>query len=162
MTGNGGMLSALHKYHGRRTSKTVLGITSLLIIISSLGSFQIYAMPVFDNFELRYTSKMNRPCPRWLRSVLRVSAGCLVLFISVALPFLPSLAGLLGGVALLVTLAYPCIMWMIMRRPRRYSPMWCLNLVLGVLGILLSVMVVTGAIWTIVTRGIEVHFFKPQ
>ncbi|XP_065880390.1 lysine histidine transporter-like 8 [Euphorbia lathyris] len=157
-----GMLNALYKYHEHDTSKVLLGITSILVIINCLTSFQIYAMPVFDNLELRYTSKMNKPCPQWLRSGIRVFFGCFAFFISVALPFLPSLAGLIGGIALPVTLAYPCFMWIIMKKPSKYGAMWCLNLVLGVLGMVMSVLIVIAAIWTIVTMGIEIHFFKPK
>ncbi|KAJ6731151.1 hypothetical protein OIU85_021880 [Salix viminalis] len=159
---NGGMLNALHKYHGHDTSKLLLGLTSLFVVLNCLSSFQIYAMPVFDNLELRFTSKKKKPCPRWLRIVFRIFFGCLAFFISVALPFLMSLAGLIGGIALPVTLAYPCFMWIQIKKPTKYSAIWCLNWILGVSGMVLSMLVTAGAIWTIVTMGIEIHFFKPQ
>ncbi|XP_027356995.1 lysine histidine transporter-like 8 [Abrus precatorius] len=159
---NGGMLSALNKYHELDTSKSIIALTSLLVVINSLSSFQIYAMPVFDNLESKYTSKMNRPCPRWLRVTFRGLFGCLAFFIAVALPFLPSLAGLIGGVALPITLAYPCFMWIEIRKPQKCSTNWYLNWILGVVGMILSVLVVIGAIWGIVVQGIEIHFFNPQ
>lgn len=158
---NGGMLSALKRYHGDDTSKFLLGLTSLIVVINSLSSFQIYAMPVFDNLEARYTSNRNKPCPWWLRSSFRASFGCLAFFIAVALPFLPSLAGLIGGIALPITLAYPCFMWTLIKQPQKYSGIWFLNWALGVMGMVLSVLVLSGAIWGIVTIGIEIHFFKP-
>lgn len=156
------MLSALHKYHKHDTSKFILASTSFLVVINSLSSFQIYAMPVFDNLEWRYTSKKNRPCPRWLRMALRGFFGCLAFFIAVALPFLPSLAGLIGGIALPITLAYPCFMWIVIKKPKRYSTNWCLNWTLGTIGMVLSVLVVTGAIWGIVEQGIKTNFFNPE
>lgn len=156
------MLSAFHKYHQHDTSKLILASTSLFVVINSLSSFQIYAMPVFDNLESRYTSKKNRPCPRWLRMTLRGFFGCLAFFIAVALPFLPSLAGLIGGIALPITLAYPCFMWIKIKKPRKYSTNWCLNWALGIIGMVLSVLVVTGAIWGIVAQGIKTNFFNPQ
>ena len=159
---NGGMLSALDKYHGNDTPREVLGLTTLFFVINSLTSFQIYAMPAFDNMEFRYTSKNNGPCPWWLRAGIRVFFGCLTLFISVALPFLKNLAGLIGGIALPVTLAYPCLMWIRIKNPQRYSLMWWLNWTLGSLGMILSILLVFGAIWTIATQGIRVHFFKPE
>lgn len=162
MPTTGGMLTALYKYHGQSTSKAILGLTSMLIIINSLTSFQIYAMPVFDNLELRYVTKMNGPCPRWLRAGSRVFFGGLAFFVAVALPFLPSLAGLIGGIALPVTFAYPCFMWIVMKNPERFSKMWWLNWILGCLGMMLSMLLVFGAIWTIITRGIQVHFFNPK
>ncbi|KAL3514840.1 hypothetical protein ACH5RR_027557 [Cinchona calisaya] len=159
---NGGMMSALYRYHKNDTSKVILGVTSLFIVLNSLTSFQLYAMPVFDNLEFRYTSNNNRPCPWWLRAGLRMFFGFLAFFIAVALPFLPSLAGLIGGITLPVTLAYPCLMWIMIKKPVKYGVMWYLNWSLGILGIVMSILLVFGAIWTIVTQGIEVHFFKPQ
>ena len=157
------MLSALYKHHLQRdTSKFILALTSLLVVINSLSSFQIYAMPVFDNLESRYTSKKNRPCPRWLRVGLRGLFGCLAFFIAVALPFLPSLAGLIGGVALPITLAYPCFMWIKIKKPNKYSACWFINWIFGVTGMVLCVLVVTGAIWSIVAQGIKLNFFNPQ
>ncbi|KAM7259177.1 hypothetical protein ACFE04_014918 [Oxalis oulophora] len=159
---NGGMLAALYKYHGQDTSKTLIGLTCLLVVINCLSSFQIYAMPVFDNLEFRYTTKFNKPCPKWVRSGFRVFYGCLAFFISVALPFLPSLAGLIGGIALPVTLAYPCFMWILIKNPEKYNASWWLNCGLGVFGMVLSVSVITGGIWYLVNPGIEIHFFKPE
>ncbi|KAL6207612.1 hypothetical protein ACLB2K_018569 [Fragaria x ananassa] len=157
---NGGMLNALNSYHGHDTSKFMLGFTSLLVVINCLTSFQIYAMPVFDNLEFRYTSCMNKPCPQWLRAGFRILFGCFACFIAVALPFLPSLAGLIGGVAVPITLAYPCFMWILITKPPKHIAIF--NWVLGSLGIVLSILIVAGAIWNIVTIGIEVHFFKPE
>lgn len=159
---SGGMLSALYKYHEHDTSKVILGLTSLLVVVNSLTSFQIYAMPVFDNLEFRYTSNANGRCPWWLRTGFRIFFGGLAFFIAVALPFLQNLAGLIGGIALPVTLAYPCFMWIVIKKPHRYSSMWYLNWALGCLGMILSVLLIFGAIWTIVALGLEVHFFKPQ
>lgn len=162
MPTTGGLLTALYKYHGQSTSRVILGLTSALVIINCLTSFQIYAMPVFDNLELRYVTKANGPCPWWVRAGSRVFFGALAFFVAVALPFLPSLAGLIGGIALPVTLAYPCFMWIVIKKPNVYSKMWWLNWILGCLGMILSILLVLGAIWTIVTRGIEVHFFNPK
>ncbi|XP_047325162.1 lysine histidine transporter-like 8 [Impatiens glandulifera] len=158
----GGMLIALVKYHKQDTSRLILGLASLLIVVHSLMSFQIYAMVVFDNLEMRYTSRKQKACPWWVRTGLRLLFGGFGLFISVAVPFLPSLAGLIGGVALPVTMAYPCLMWVMMKKPDRFNGMWWFNWGLGGFGILLSVLVLCGAIWTIVADGIDVHFFKPR
>jgi hypothetical protein len=37
------------------------------------------------------------------------------------------------------------------KNPTKYSAIWCLNWILGVLGMVLSILVVAGAIWTAVT-----------
>ncbi|XP_042468044.1 uncharacterized protein LOC122051149 isoform X2 [Zingiber officinale] len=51
-------------------------------------------------FEAGYTSRTNRPCTIWVRSGFRVFYGFISFFIGVALPFLSSLAGILGGLTL--------------------------------------------------------------
>ncbi|XP_042485778.1 lysine histidine transporter-like 8 [Macadamia integrifolia] len=157
-----GMLNGLYKFHGNKTSKVMVALTSILVVINCLSSFQIYAMPVFDNLELAYISFKNKPCPRWVRRGIRAFFGCLAFFAAVALPVLTSLAGLLGGIALPITLAYPCFMWIIMKKPKRYTIMWIINWGLGILGMALSLLVIAGAVWSIVDKGIQANFFKPS
>lgn len=69
------MLTAIYQFHGRDTSQATLGLTSLFVIINAVSSFQIYGMPMFNDMESKYTSRMNRPCPWWLRAVFRVMFG---------------------------------------------------------------------------------------
>jgi hypothetical protein len=156
-----GMLRALYKFHGRDVSQVVLGITTLLVIINCLTSYQIYAMPVYDNMEAGYVHKKDRPCPWWLRSGFRVFFGAVNFLIAVALPFLSELAGLLGGISLPVTLAYPCFMWVVIKKPGKGSAMWNINWALGVFGMVLSTVLVVGNLWGLVAKGLRVQFFKP-
>ncbi|KAF8377742.1 hypothetical protein HHK36_031127 [Tetracentron sinense] len=159
---NGGLFNVLLDYHGQDTSRFLLGLISLLVVINCLSSFQIYAMPVFDNLEFIYISTKNRPCPWWLRSAFRAFFGCLAFFIAVALPILVSLAGLIGAIALPVTFAYPCFMWIVIKKPQKYSAMWYLNWGLGCLGIVMSFLLVAAAIWSLVYTGVKPHFFNPR
>lgn len=119
-------------------------------------------MPIFDGMEAGYTQKHDRPCPQWLRTAFRVFFGAVNYFIGVAFPFLADLAGLVGGLALPVTLAYPCFMWIVVKKPERYSGKWYVNWVLGSLGMLLSFILVVGGLWNLVKTGIALRFFKPQ
>lgn len=157
-----GILTALYTFHSRDTSSVVLGLTTLLVVINCLSSFQIYAMPVFDNMESGYTSKNNKRCPRWLRSGFRALFGAVAFLIAVAFPFLSDMAGLMGGIALPVTLAYPCFMWILVKKPEKYSVLWYLNWGLGSIGMGLSAVLVIGGVWRIVETGIKFRFFKPQ
>ncbi|GMY05338.1 lysine histidine transporter-like 8 [Fagus crenata] len=159
---NGGMLTALYVYHGRDTSQFILGLASLFVIISALSSFQIYGMPIFDVMESIYTKRKKQACPWWLRSTFRAMFGYGCFFAAVAIPFLGSLAGLVGGIALPVTLAYPCFMWLKIKKPKMYSTIWWLNWGLGVLGLALSAVLTAAGIYIIIDTGIQVNFFKPQ
>ncbi|XP_030523813.1 lysine histidine transporter-like 8 [Rhodamnia argentea] len=159
---NGGMLTALYQFHYHNISRFVLGMTSLFVIINALSSFQIYGMPMFDDMESKYTSRKKQPCPWWLRSIFRAMFGFGCFFVAVAIPFLGSMAGLIGGVALPVTLAYPCFMWLKMKKPKKYSSMWWLNWVLGTLGMLLSILLIAAGLYVVIDTGIKVSFFKPH
>ncbi|XP_050267845.1 lysine histidine transporter-like 8 [Quercus robur] len=159
---NGGMLTAIYQYHGRDTSQFVLALTSLLVIINAVSSFQIYGMPMFDDMESKYTKRKNKPCPWWLRSGFRAMFGYGCFFVAVAIPFLGSLAGLIGGIAVPVTFAYPCFMWIRIKKPKKYGIMWWLNWVLGLSGMTLSVVLIAAGIYVVIDTGIEVSFFKPH
>ncbi|KAH7844458.1 hypothetical protein Vadar_028224 [Vaccinium darrowii] len=119
-------------------------------------------MPVFDNLEFIYVNKKNKECPRWLRLGFRFFFGGLTYFIAVALPFFASLAALFGGIMLPLTCAYPCFMWIAIKKPQPNSAMWWSNLCLGCLGIGLSVLLVVAAVWNLVINGLDANFFNPH
>ncbi|OMO91998.1 Amino acid transporter, transmembrane [Corchorus olitorius] len=159
---DGGMLTALYAFHSKDTSQFILGLTSLFVIINAVSSFQIYAMPMFDDVESVFVKKMKKPVPWWFRAISRAMIGYGCFFIAVAIPFLGSLAGLVGGIALPVTLAYPCFMWLKIKKPKVFSPMWWLNWILGVVGMALSGILIAAGLYVIIDTGVEVSFFKPH
>lgn len=152
----------MYMFHAAETSKRILGLTAMLVVVNCLCAFQIYGMPMFDTMEAGYTKKKNKPCPKWLRSAMRVLFGAIAFLIGVAFPFLSDMASLVGGVALPVTLSYPCFMWLSIKKPKRYSLMWTINMVLGVLGMALSILLVIAGVWSIVLKGLKFRFFKPS
>ncbi|KAM0967899.1 hypothetical protein ACFX13_016643 [Malus domestica] len=158
---SGGILNALYGFHSHDIPRGLLAMCFLLVVFNCLSSFQIYSMPVFDSFEAGYTSRTNRPCSIWVRSGFRVFYGFINFFIGVALPFLSSLAGLLGGLTLPVTFAYPCFMWVLIKKPTKYSFNWYFHWILGWLGIAFSLAFSIGGLWSMVNSGLKLKFFKP-
>ncbi|XP_059437988.1 lysine histidine transporter-like 8 [Corylus avellana] len=156
-----GILTALYQFHSLDLPKSVLALAALFVIINAASSFQIYGMPIFDDMESMYTMKKKKPCPWWLRAIFRSVFGFGVFFGGVALPFVGSVAGLVGGVALPVTLSYPCFMWLKIRKPKVYGAMWWLNWFLGVLGMGLSVIFTAAGLYVVVQTGVDVSFFNP-
>ncbi|XVF45617.1 hypothetical protein PTKIN_Ptkin02bG0221000 [Pterospermum kingtungense] len=157
-----GMLAALFAFHGQDTPQFILGLTSIFVIISGLSSFQIYGMPTFDDMESVYVKRMKKPLPWWVRAILRALFGYICFFVAVAMPFLSSFAGLVGGISLPVTLAYPCFMWLKVKKPKIFSPTWWLNWALGVLGIALSGILIAAGLYLLIDTGVEFSFFNPQ
>ena len=154
-------MTAFSQIHGPNTSKLMMTSIYLLVLVNCLCTFQVYAMVVFDNLEVRYTSKKNQPCPRWVRTCLRIFYGGLAFFLSVTFPFLGSLAPLVGGATLPLTFAYPCFMWIAMRKPRPNGLVWFINTGLGCFGIVLAILIVIAAAWTLADRGLKANFYKP-
>ncbi|KAL2490577.1 Lysine histidine transporter-like 8 [Abeliophyllum distichum] len=158
---NGGILVPFHKFHQSNTSKYIVGTIYLAMVINCLCAFQVYAMPVFDNLERLYTSTKNQPCPGWLRSGIRIFFGGLAYCIAMAFPFLASLGAFMGAIALPLSLAYPCFMWITMKKPCQFSKLWCLNIGLGSLGMVLSILLVAASLRSLVTNGLDANFFNP-
>jgi len=160
---NGGMFSALYGFHSRDVSRSILGLTAILVIVNAVASFQIYAMPMFDLMEAMYATKFKKPCSWWVRMIfVRANFGFGCFLVAVAIPFLGSLGGLIGGIALPVTLAYPCFMWLKIKKPKKNSAMWCLNWGLGVVGMALSFILIAAGVYVVIDTGITVNFFKPH
>ncbi|XVF68016.1 hypothetical protein PTKIN_Ptkin10aG0169000 [Pterospermum kingtungense] len=159
---DGGMLTAFSQFHRQDTSKFVIGLIYLWLIISCLSSYQIYAMPAFDNLEFIYVTRKNRGCPRWVRIGIRLCIGGVTFFMAVAFPFLLRLVPLIQGMAAVpLSFAYPCFMWISIKRPRAKGVIWSLNLALGCCGIVLSILVVVAAIWNLADQGLKANFFRP-
>lgn len=156
------MLTALFAFHGQDTPQFILGLTSLFVIINALSSFQIYGMPTFDDMESVYVRRCKKPLPWWVRAILRALFGYICFFVAVAMPFLGSFAGLVGGISLPVTLAYPCFMWLKVKKPKVFSPRWCLNWALGLLGMALSGILIAAGLYVNIDTGVEFSFFNPH
>ncbi|KAE8724919.1 Lysine histidine transporter-like 8, putative isoform 2 [Hibiscus syriacus] len=157
-----GILTAFAQFREHDTSKFMIGLIYLWLAIACITSYQIYAMPAFDNLEFVYASNKKRRCPGWVRVGLRLFFGGLTLLIAVAFPFLGSLAPLIGGLAAVpLTFAYPCFMWISIRKPGRNSGMWSVNMGLGCFGIILSILLIVAAVWNLADQGLNANFFSP-
>ncbi|XP_002993599.2 lysine histidine transporter-like 8 [Selaginella moellendorffii] len=139
-----------------------MAITFLFVVLNSISSFQIYSMPMFDAFEQSFTARKNKPTPLLARVAFRLFFTFFAFFVGVALPFISSFAGLLGGLTSVpVTFCYPCFMWLKIKKPPRFSFTWYLNWTLGILGIVFSITFTAGGIWSIVDSGLTLNFFNP-
>lgn len=148
-------------FHGKSVSRHVVSAICVMIIINYVCAFQIYAMPTFDNLERFYVSKKNKACPRWVRSAIKVFFGGVTYLIAMSFPFLPRLGAFIGALGLPLTLVYPCLMWLAINKPRRFTPMWCLNAGLAASGALLTVVFLAASLWSLISDGLRANFYKP-
>ncbi|KAH7292595.1 hypothetical protein KP509_29G076600 [Ceratopteris richardii] len=156
-----GILFSVYAFHQKDISRPLMGLLFLLVVVHCLSSFQIYSFSIFDNFEAGYTARRNRPISKPVRVAFRIFYVFTNFLIGVAFPWLSSLSGLLGGLSSApVTFAYPCFMWLAIKKPKKYSFNWYLNWTLGLLGMLMAAAFTAGGIWSIVDSGLKLHFFK--
>uniref|UniRef100_A0A7N0UIC0 Amino acid transporter transmembrane domain-containing protein n=1 Tax=Kalanchoe fedtschenkoi TaxID=63787 RepID=A0A7N0UIC0_KALFE len=158
----GSLLEAFYYYHSMDVSRIVLGLISVFVVVNAASSFQIYGMPSFDQMESGYISIKKKPCPWWVRALFRIVFGYMCFFGAVAIPFVGSVSGLIGGLSLPVTLVYPCFMWLAIKKPAKLSSIWWLNWFLGTLGVFLTVATVAGGVYSVLHTGLKADFFHPQ
>ncbi|CAH9146962.1 unnamed protein product [Cuscuta epithymum] len=157
----GGILNAFAQFHRDDISKSGMGAIYMIIIIACLCNFQIYAIPTLDNWERIYLTKRKKSGSKWLRASIKVLFGGLTYLAAMAFPFLGSLAGVVGSITLPLTFAYPCFMWIAMKSTRRWSLLWCLNMALGCLGMLMCLVMAATTLWDLIANGLRANFFKP-
>ncbi|KAL2936941.1 Lysine histidine transporter-like 7 [Bienertia sinuspersici] len=156
-----GILNTLKDFHQDSGSTTMLGLILVCISAYQLCSFQLYSMLSFDNMELRYVMAKNRPCTWWLRLLMRcLYCFAVSLFLAIAFPFLPSLGTIFGAIGMLVTFAFPCFMYVCIKKPNVREPMFWVNWGLGCLGVVLCVIYFVVAIWQVSRQGLDANFFN--
>ncbi|XP_010265227.1 PREDICTED: lysine histidine transporter-like 6 [Nelumbo nucifera] len=106
----------------------LIAAANLMVVIHVIGSYQVYAMPVFDMLEKIMIRRFNIPPGFPLRLVTRSTYVALTLFVGVTFPFFGDLLGFFGGFGFAPTSYFlPCIMWLAIKKPRRFSRSWLIN-----------------------------------
>ncbi|KAH0872120.1 hypothetical protein HID58_069482 [Brassica napus] len=129
------------------------------------GMLLLYRHSTFTTFLLAATFLLvlaNKPNQQALFNLgqIRFQSFSVVsrFYIGISLPFLSSLASLLGGLTLSVTFAYPCFTWVLIKKPTNYSFSGYFHWVLGCLGVAFSLTLSIGDIWSMV----KLKFFSPK
>jgi amino acid permease len=137
------------------------GITTaanFMVIIHILGSYQIYAMPVFDMLETLLVKKWRIAPSFKLRLITRSTYVGITMVVAMIIPFFKPLLGFFGGFAYAPTTYFlPCIIWLAVRQPKRFRASWTINWICIILGVLLMLTATIGGGWAIVE---EWHTYK--
>ncbi|GFP94072.1 lysine histidine transporter 1 [Phtheirospermum japonicum] len=108
--------------------KWLIATANIFVVIHLLGGYQIYAMPVFDMIETVLVRKLRLKPSWYLRFFARNTYVAFTMFVAVTLPFFDELLGFFGGFAFAPTTYFlPCIIWLVLKRPRRFSVSWFTN-----------------------------------
>ncbi|KAL2529095.1 Lysine histidine transporter 1 [Forsythia ovata] len=139
----------------------LIAMANLFVVVHVIGSYQIYAMPVFDMIETVLVKKL-RFKPSWmLRFVSRNIYVAFTMFVGITFPFFGGLLGFFGGFAFAPTTYFlPCIMWLAIYKPRRFSLSWITNWICIVLGVSLMIVAPIGGLRQIILQAKGYKFFS--
>ncbi|XP_027101964.2 lysine histidine transporter 1 [Coffea arabica] len=139
----------------------LIAMANMFVVVHVIGSYQIYAMPVFDMIETVLVKKL-RFKPSWtLRFVSRNIYVAFTMFVGLTFPFFGGLLGFFGGFAFAPTTYFlPCIMWLAVYKPRRYSLSWITNWICIILGVLLMVIAPIGGLRQIILEAKTYKFYS--
>ncbi|KAM1303752.1 hypothetical protein ACFX2F_021522 [Malus domestica] len=97
----------------------LIAAANIFVVIHVIGSYQVFAMGVFDMVETFLVKKMNFPPSFTLRFITRTIYVAITMVIGMAIPFFGGLLGFFGGFAFAPTTYFlPCIMWLAIYKPR--------------------------------------------
>ncbi|GFP88349.1 lysine histidine transporter 2 [Phtheirospermum japonicum] len=129
----------------------LIASANAFVFVHVLGGYQVYAMPVFDMLESFLVKSMNCKPSKLLRLGTRTVYVGITMFMGMTFPFFGGLLGFFGGFALAPTSYYlPCIIWLIVKKPKRFSISWCINWTCIVLGVILMILAPIGGMRNII------------
>ncbi|XP_028772422.1 lysine histidine transporter 1-like [Neltuma alba] len=134
---------------------------NLFVVVHVIGSYQLFAMPVFDMIETVMVKKWRFKPSRILRFTVRNLYVAFTMFVAITFPFFGALLGFFGGFAFAPTTYYlPCIIWLAIYKPRKFSLSWIINWICIILGILLMVVSPIGALRQIIVNAKTYGFYQ--
>ncbi|KAL8549408.1 hypothetical protein ACS0TY_008298 [Phlomoides rotata] len=106
----------------------LIATANLMVFVHVIGSYQVYAMPVFEIVEKTMITILNVPPGLGLRIIVRSVYVALTLFLGVTFPFFGDLLGFFGGFGFASTsYILPSVIWLKIKKPERFSRSWAIN-----------------------------------
>ncbi|XP_010478023.1 PREDICTED: lysine histidine transporter 2 [Camelina sativa] len=139
----------------------LVAMANLFVVIHVIGSYQIFAMPVFDMLETVLVKKMDFTPSFKLRFITRSLYVAFTMIVAICVPFFGGLLGFFGGFAFAPTTYYlPCIIWLILKKPKKFGLSWTINWFCIVVGVLLTILAPIGGLRTIIVNASTYKFFS--
>ncbi|XP_057949505.1 lysine histidine transporter 2 [Malania oleifera] len=139
----------------------LIAAANMFVVVHVIGSYQIYAMPVFDMIETVLVKKMNFAPSFRLRFISRTLYVGLTMFIGMTIPFFGGLLGFFGGFAFAPTTYFlPCVMWLAIYKPKKWGLSWCINWICIFFGVLLMILSPIGGLRTIILQAKTYEFYS--
>ncbi|XP_021808453.1 lysine histidine transporter 1-like [Prunus avium] len=139
----------------------LIALANFFVVIHVIGSYQVFAMPVFDMLESFLVTKMKFKPSMLLRFLTRTSFVAFTLFIGITFPFFGGLLSFFGGFAFAPTSYFlPCVMWLVIYKPKKFGLSWWANWFCIIVGVLLMVLSPIGALKNIILQAKDFKFYS--
>ncbi|GMN42680.1 hypothetical protein TIFTF001_011888 [Ficus carica] len=141
--------------------KWLIIAANMFVVVHVIGSYQLYAMPVFDMIETVLVKKLHFRPTWYLRFISRNLYVAFTFFIAITFPFFGGLLGFFGGFAFSPTTYFlPCIMWLAIYKPKTFSLSWCVNWICIILGLMLMILSPIGGLRSIILQAKNYQFYS--
>ncbi|XP_004489582.1 lysine histidine transporter 1-like isoform X2 [Cicer arietinum] len=141
--------------------KWLIATANLFVVIHVIGSYQIYAMPVFDMIETLLVKKFKFEPNKLVRFVVRNVYVAFTMFIAITFPFFDGLLGFFGGFVFAPTTYFlPCILWMAIKKPKKFGLSWWTNWICIALGLCLMILSSLGGLRRIIIEAKTYKFYS--
>ncbi|KAL6280942.1 hypothetical protein ACE6H2_017823 [Prunus campanulata] len=139
----------------------LIALANFFVVIHVIGSYQVFAMPVFDMLESFLLKKMKFKPSMLLRFLTRTAFVAFTLFIGITFPFFGGLLSFFGGFAFAPTTYFlPCVMWLVIYKPKKFGLSWWANWLCIIVGVLLMVLSPIGALKNIIDQAKDFKFYS--
>ncbi|KAL8142347.1 hypothetical protein V2J09_015379 [Rumex salicifolius] len=134
----------------------LIACANLFVVIHVVGSYQVYAMPVFDIVEAGLVRSLKLKPSKIHRAITLFT-----MFLGMTFPFFGSLMSFFGGLIFPPTSFYlPCCIWLALYKPKKFSLSWFVNWFCIVVGVLLNVLAPIGALRSIILQAHTYEFYS--
>ncbi|CAA0837666.1 Lysine histidine transporter 1 [Striga hermonthica] len=132
----------------------LISLANFMVFVHVLGSYQVFAMPVFDKIEGALVQKWNCTPGRRLRLVARSVYVVITCLVGIVVPFFGGLLGFFGGLAFSSTsYIIPSALWIKLRKPERWSFHWFACWISILIGIGITIVAPIGGLHEIIVSG---------
>ncbi|KAF8013155.1 hypothetical protein BT93_I1129 [Corymbia citriodora subsp. variegata] len=138
----------------------LIALAYMFVVGHAIGSYQISSMLVFDMIEKVLTRKLHFELTRPHKFMVRNIYIAFTMLVAISFPFFNGLLSFFGGFAFaLTTYIFPCMMWLAIKKPRRFSLSWWTNRMCIAVGVLLMVLAPMGALRQIIIQAKTYQFY---
>ncbi|KAL1553322.1 Lysine histidine transporter 1 [Salvia divinorum] len=141
--------------------KWLIAMANMFVVFHLIGSYQIYAIPVFDMMESVLVKKMKLNPTWFLRMVTRNTYVAFTMFIAITFPFFDGLLSFFGGFGFAPTTYFlPCILWLAICKPKRFGSSWFANWFCIIFGVSMMTLGPIGGLRQIITHAKNYKFYE--